>query len=119
MRIRLRTLVAGAVASASLISVRAVADPDSREPVAPGARAESAHPAVPASAQSGLAVDFSAASLSTAALLYPNQESESQETNSTPAQTSDWRFIVQLYWWIPLQIKGPIEVGPTSTDSRH
>ncbi len=49
-------------------------------------------------------------SLSTAALQQP------QETTPISKPTSDWRFIAQPYGWLPLKIKGPIEVGPTSTD---
>jgi hypothetical protein len=65
---------------------------------------------------SGLVLDFSAASLSTAAFVYPNQDSQPPETDPLAEPTSDWRFIAQLQWWLPLRIKGSIEVGPTSTD---
>lgn len=85
------------------------------EPVAAGARAESADTIVEASPQSWLALDFSAAARSTAALLYTNQEPQSQP-DAPIAEPSDWRFIFQSQWWLPLKIKGPIEVGSTSTD---
>ncbi len=97
---RPRVLVCWAVVSALLISARAVADPVTPDPVPP----------------SGLVLDFGAPSLSTVALLYPNQESQPPETTPIPEQTSDWRFIFQSQWWLPLRIKGSIEVGPTSTD---
>jgi hypothetical protein len=83
-----------------LISARAVADPVTPDPVPP----------------SGLVLDFSAASLSTAAFVYPNQDSQPPETDPIAAPTSDWRFIAQLHWWLPLKIKGPVVVGATRTD---
>ena len=114
----IRIVVTSAVACATLSSGRAVADQGAGEPAAAiaGPGAGSAYSAEPASTRAGLALDFSAASLSTAALLYSDQEPQAQETTSIPEQTSDWRFILQLYWWIPLQIKGPLDVGPTRTD---
>ena len=65
--------------------------------------------------EGGLALDFSTASRSAAALLYTNQEPQSQPDAPIP-EPSDWRFIFQSQWWLPLRIKGPVEVGSTSTD---
>jgi len=39
-----------------------------------------------------------------------------QETPPIPESTSGWRFIAQSHWWIPVRIRGPVEIGGTSTD---
>jgi hypothetical protein len=39
-----------------------------------------------------------------------------QETPPFPESTSEWRFIAQSHWWLPLRIKGDVTSGTTSTN---